>query len=95
MIPRHRFRKEELKDYVVDELKGIVEEAREGGFFSIDDIEELADDIERCELVGDSVAQKIKKYEKRDWLMLVAAWFLVPIIIIFLPFAWLYNKLKL
>lgn len=84
-------------DGVVDELEGMIWEAENADFFSISDLQPLADRLKKLkwpkEYVPPTVSQKIKEYKTKDWLMLILAWFLVPLIFIALPFGWLYSKL--
>tara|TARA_Y100001973_G_C5076018_1_gene270031 strand:+ start:377 stop:649 length:273 start_codon:yes stop_codon:yes gene_type:complete len=84
----------EIIQEVIVELEGIIWEAEKADYFSIDDLRPL---IRRLKSVkwpeNPTVAQKIKQYKAKDWLMLILAWFLVPIIILCLPFAYIYSMI--
>ena len=82
-----------LKIYIVKQLKGIVYEAREGGYFSIDEIDDLANEILEMK-INDDLKSKVEEYGFKDWSQLILAWFLVPFILIILPFAWLLGAFK-
>lgn len=83
----------QFKKHVVRELDGIVLEAREGGFFSIDEIEDLASELKSIE-IKDDIRSKIENWRLKDWGALCLAWFLVPLIVCLLPFAWLWGRFK-
>ena len=74
-------------DEFIDDLEGIVWEAREQGFFSIDDVEDVATRMKNYKLEYLDQPEKSNK----DLLRGAVAWFMIPIFLILLPFAWLYS----
>lgn len=74
-------------DEFIDDLEGIVWEAREQGFFSIDDVEDVATRMKNYKLEYLDQPEKPNK----DLLRGAVAWFMIPIFLILLPFAWLYS----
>ena len=74
-------------DEFIDDLEGIVWEAREQGFFSIDDVEDVATRMKNYKLEYLDQSEKPNK----DLLRGAVAWFMIPIFLILLPFAWLYS----
>ena len=69
------------------ELEGIVWEAREGGFFSIDDIEEIAKELK------DINWSEGKDKKEPSWFLGFGAWFAIPFMVCLIPFAYLYSFL--
>lgn len=70
----------------IEELDGIVWEAREQGFFSIDDVEDVSNKLKNyVEEFDQPVNQKGKVLHG------AVAWFMIPIFVVLLPFAWLYS----
>ena len=74
-------------DEFIDDLEGIVWEAREQGFFSIDDVEDVATRMKNYKLEYLDQPEKPNKALLRG----AVAWFMIPIFLILLPFAWLYS----
>lgn len=74
-------------DEFIEDLEGIVWEAREQGFFSIDDVEDVATRMKNYKLEYLDQPEKSNK----DLLRGAVAWFMIPIFLILLPFAWLYS----
>lgn len=74
-------------DEFIEDLEGIVWEAREQGFFSIDDVEDVATRMKNYKLEYLDQPEKSNK----DLLRGAVAWFMIPIFLLLLPFAWLYS----
>lgn len=86
-------RPKQFQEYVISHLEDIVIEAREGGFFSIDEIDDLANNLKSIK-VKDDIRSKVENWNMKDWGALMLAWVLVPFIVCALPFAWIWSQFK-
>ena len=76
-------------DRVILELEGIVWEAREAGFFSIDDVEEMARQLKGID--WDSRCSCMCPKNHPSWLKGFGAWLAIPFFVILIPFGYLYS----